>query len=66
MVFIKSPKGYVFAYGGNAKLNVKVGDSVTKGQSLGNLGLNPNEGEAKVFFCVSLDGKPVNPYAAPR
>ena len=66
MVFIQSPAGYVFAYGGHAKLQVKPGEKVTKGQIIGSLGKNPKDGEAKVFFCVTYHSKPVNPFVAPR
>jgi LysM repeat protein len=66
MVFIEASNGYVFVYGGQAVLNVKVGDSVAKGQIIGQLGKNPNDGQSKVFFCISHEGKALNPFLVPR
>ena len=66
MVFVKSRNGYVFGYGGNGELFVRVGDGVTVGTRLGSLGVNSHDGVAKVFFFVTKNGEPLTPTEAPR
>jgi len=66
MVFVKSKSGYVYGYGGNYHLFVKVGDRVNVGTEIGSLGTNSHDGIAKVFFFVTKNGKPYEPSRAPR
>lgn len=66
MVFIKSPDGYVFGYGGHEELFVDTGDNINIGTKLGTLGINSHDGIAKVFFFVAKNGIPLKPQEAPR
>lgn len=66
MAFVKAASGFVYGYGGNRSLSVKVGDRVGIGSEIGHLGVNAHDGVAKVFFFVTKDGKPLEPARAPR
>jgi murein DD-endopeptidase MepM/ murein hydrolase activator NlpD len=66
LVMVEHGDGHIFAYGGNAETFVAVGDSVSAGTVIGSLGINPIERNAKVFFFVYKNGKPVDPEKAPR
>ena len=65
-VFVKSDKGFVYAYGGQKDLYVRVGDSVLPGMELGSLGVSSHDGEAKVFFFVAKDSMPFEPTPMPK
>ncbi|WP_319561314.1 LysM peptidoglycan-binding domain-containing M23 family metallopeptidase [Marispirochaeta sp.] len=66
IIMVESPDKHIFAYGGNGDTLVNVGDRVRPGQKLGLLGSGGIEGEAKAFFFVYKNGKPVDPESAPR
>ncbi len=66
MVFVKSNSGFVYGYGGQNHLFVKVGDTVKVGTEIGSLGTNSHDGIAKVIFFVTKNGKPYEPSQAPR
>ena len=66
LIIVEAPNGYVFAYGGNDRTFVSVGDRVFPGKEIGNLGVNPHQGVAKAFFFVYKNGEPVDPSLAPR
>lgn len=66
IIMVEAPDKHIFAYGGNADTLVNVGDSVRPGQKLGLLGSGESEEEAKAFFFVYKNGKPVDPEYAPR
>lgn len=66
VVFVESPSGYIYVYGGNETTLVKVGDSVAPGTEVANMGINPHLGTACTYFFVYKNGRPVNPKSAPR
>lgn len=66
IVFVQTMDDYIYGYGGNNDILVKVGDRVEPGTEIGHLGVNPHEGKARMFFFVYRDGVAVDPYAAPR
>ncbi len=66
IIMVEAPDKHIFAYGGNSDTLVNVGDNVRPGQKLGLLGAGGSEGDAKAFFFVYRNGKPVDPEAAPR
>ncbi len=66
LVMVEHGDGHIFAYGGNAETFVTVGDNVSAGTVIGSLGINPIERNAKVFFFVYKNGRPVDPEKAPR
>ncbi|MEW5815136.1 MAG: LysM peptidoglycan-binding domain-containing protein [Spirochaetota bacterium] len=66
VVLIQSDDGYIYIYGGNDLISVKVGDTVKPGTVIGQLGVNPISGKPSVFFSIFKDGKPVDPEKAPR
>ena len=66
VVFIESKNNYIYVYAGNEKTLVKVGESVNKGAEIGRLGMNVHVGIPQLLFLVYHDGKPVDPYNAPR
>lgn len=66
VVFVESPRKYIYVYGGNETTLVKVGDTVTRGTEVANMGINPHLGQACAYFFVYKNGQPVNPRTAPR
>ena len=66
LIMVESDDRHIYAYGGNEETFVKVGDRVFPGTALGLMGINSIERNAKAFFFVYKDGKPVDPDKAPR
>ncbi len=66
LVMIETKDKLIFAYGGNNKTLVKVGDEVKPGTKIGTMGIDPIGKNAKAFFFVYKGGKPVDPRKAPR
>ncbi len=66
LVMVENNDHHIYAYGGNDETFVKVGDKVLPGTTLGLMGINSVEKNAKAFFFVYKDGKPVAPDKAPR
>ncbi len=60
-VIIKSGVGLVFIYAGNEELLVNVGDRVKPGMEIARLGVSPQGGGAKLYFCIEAEGKFVDP-----
>ena len=51
-VIIKSPDGSFFLYAGNEEILVNVGDRVISGMEIARLGVSPQGGGAKLYFCI--------------
>jgi murein DD-endopeptidase MepM/ murein hydrolase activator NlpD len=51
-VIIKSPDGTFFLYAGNEEILVNVGDRVGPGTEIARLGVSPQGGGAKLYFCI--------------
>ncbi len=66
VVFIESGNGYIYGYLGNSEIYVKVGDEIAIGTTLGKLGINAHDNTAQLIFMVYKNGRPVDPYKAPR
>jgi lipoprotein NlpD len=66
LIMVETIDHHIYAYGGNEETLVKVGDSVQPGTILGLMGINSIERNAKAFFFVYKDGKPVDTEIAPR
>ena len=64
LVLIETRSGYIYGYGGNRSLAVKVGDNINPGNIIGILGGTGEKSSA--YFFVYKDGKPVEPDKAPR
>lgn len=60
LIILKHNDTYLSAYGYNASLLVKEGDSIRKGQRIATMGEGP-EGKARLHFEIRRNGKPVNP-----
>jgi len=54
--------GYKTLYGHAAKLIVKEGDAVKRGQQIAEMGSTGRANKPHVHFEVTLDGKPINPH----
>ena len=67
LVILKHNETYLSAYGYNASLLVKEGDSVRRGQKIGTMGEGP-ERKARLHFEIRRNGKPVDPqgFLTPR
>ncbi len=66
LIMVEAADHHIYAYGGNEETFVKVGDRVMPGTALGLMGINSIERNAKAFFFVYKDGKPVDTDKAPR
>ena len=64
-LIVESTEGYYYVYGTEV-VGVEIGQRVTAGARIGALGVNPNTGEAKLFFTVYKNGKIIDPELAPR
>jgi murein DD-endopeptidase MepM/ murein hydrolase activator NlpD len=51
-IIIKSPDGTYFLYAGNEEILVNVGDRVSPGMEIARLGVSPQGGGAKLYFCI--------------
>ena len=61
VVILKHRNGYNTSYANLSKLNVKLGDIVKKGESLGAIGSSPLTKKDELYFKVSYLGYPVDP-----
>ena len=60
LVLIRHTQGYITAYAHNNRLIVKVGDQVTAGQKIAEMG-NTGATSTMLEFQIRLDGKPIDP-----
>jgi lipoprotein NlpD len=60
LIILKHNDTYLSAYGHNAKLLVKEGQTVKKGQQIATMGEGP-ERKPRLHFEIRRNGKPVNP-----
>ncbi len=60
LIVLKHNDTYLSAYGYNASLLVKEGESIRKGQRIATMGEGP-ERKARLHFEIRRNGKPVNP-----
>jgi len=60
LIILKHNDTYLSAYGYNASLLVKEGQSIKKGQRIATMGEGP-ERKARLHFEIRRNGKPVNP-----
>ena len=60
LIILKHNDTYLSAYGYNARLLVKEGQSVNKGQRIATMGEGP-ERKPRLHFEIRRNGKPVNP-----
>ena len=66
VIFVQSPQGYIYVYGGQESVVVDVGDEIDAGTSIGTVGVSPTEGSAAIYFSVWFDDRFVDPEIAPR
>lgn len=66
VVFVQSSQGYIYVYGGQERVVVDVGDSISAGTELGTVGISPSAGGAALYFTVWRDNRFVDPESAPR
>ncbi len=60
LIILKHNDTYLSAYGYNASLLVREGDTIAKGQRIATMGEGP-ERKARLHFEIRRNGKPVNP-----
>ena len=61
IVFVQSPDGFIYIYGGNENSNLKTGETVRAGDIIGTVGVTPGIQEPQVYFSVWKDGSYINP-----
>ena len=57
---------YVYGYLNNEQVLVAVGDQVQVGSQIAQLGINPHDNTAQLYFVVLKDGRFIDPGSAPR
>ena len=60
LIILKHNDTYLSAYGHNASLLVKEGDTIKKGQRIATMGEGPGQ-KPRLHFEIRRNGKPVNP-----
>ncbi|MGB5345120.1 MAG: peptidoglycan DD-metalloendopeptidase family protein, partial [Woeseia sp.] len=60
LIIVKHNDTYLSAYGYNASLLVKEGQSVKQGQRIATMGEGPEQ-KPRLHFEIRRNGKPVNP-----
>jgi murein DD-endopeptidase MepM/ murein hydrolase activator NlpD len=65
VVFVLS-QGFVYVYGGNDAISVRVGDRVKAGQEIGKVGIDGKLGGPAAYFFVYRNGEAIDPATAPR
>ena len=60
LIIVKHNNTYLSAYGHNASLLVKEGESIRKGQRIATMGEGPGQ-EPRLHFEIRRNGKPVDP-----
>jgi len=66
VVFVQSKSGYIYVYGGNESLSVKVGDAVSAGDELAHVAPALKDGQPVEYFFVFHRGAAIDPAKAPR
>ncbi len=66
VIFVQTQSGLIYVYGGNGHIEVKVGDKVSKGQTLGRVGNDAFSGATDAYFFVFKGSKALDPATAPR
>ena len=66
VVFVESGDGYIYVYGGQDTVQVRVGESVDAGSRIGTTGMLPGDGGAALYFSVWRNDEFVDPESAPR
>lgn len=66
VVLIQTSQEYVYVYGGQETIAVRVGDPVDAGAVIGTVGVSPSEGAAALYFSVWRENSFVDPETAPR
>jgi murein DD-endopeptidase MepM/ murein hydrolase activator NlpD len=68
VVFVQGRGGFIYVYGGNESIEVRVGDKVLSGQELGRVGVDAKEGRPTPvgYFFVFRNGEALDPAVAPR
>ncbi|HZK20376.1 MAG TPA: LysM peptidoglycan-binding domain-containing protein [Treponemataceae bacterium] len=66
VVFLKSPKGYIYMYSGMSSLSVKKGQVVRYREEIGKIGVDVYTGKPVVNLMVYKNDNPVDPADAPR
>ena len=60
LIIVKHNETYLSAYGYNARLLVREGESISKGQQIATMGEGP-ERKPRLHFEIRRNGSPVNP-----
>jgi len=60
LVIINHARGWLSAYGHNAQVHVREGETVRAGQAIAAMGLGPGQ-QPMLYFEIRLDGQPLDP-----
>ncbi len=60
LIIVTHERGWLTAYGHNALLHVREGETVRAGQQIAAMGFAPGQ-QAMLYFEIRLDGRPLDP-----
>jgi lipoprotein NlpD len=60
LIIITHDRGWLSAYGHNALVHVREGETIRAGQAIAAMGLGPGQ-QAMLYFEIRLDGRPLDP-----
>jgi len=66
VVFVQTGSGLIYVYGGNKRVDVKVGDRVRVGEVVGRVGTDAFTGTTDAYFFVFRGSKALDPATASR
>lgn len=66
VAIVQTSDGHAYVYGGCERLNVKEGDRIATGATLGSLGVDALSQRPQLYFLVYKDNVPMDPALAPR
>ena len=66
VVFVQSKTRHIYVYGGLDRIDVKPNQMLSLNESIGKIGLEAFSGNARLYFLVYENNKPIDPAKAPR
>ncbi len=66
VVFVQSPTQHIYVYGGLDRIDVKPNQLLSLNDSIGKIGSEAFSGNARLYFLVYENNKPIDPAKAPR
>ena len=66
VVFVQSKNNHIYVYAGLDRIDVKANQMLSLNESIGKIGQEAFSGNARLYFMVYNNNKPIDPAKAPR